>query len=109
MIRKRLPTTSSIISPQGSRKLSHSGSKPKIAANRRKKSAQDLTRSTSPESPSFFFCDDPRAMNIKEQVCVCVCVSIYMRVSVDGFVYGRGCVFEFGHICTFCLSKCMLV
>ena len=69
MVRKRLPTTSCIISPQGSRKLSHSGAKPKLALNKRKKSTQELTRSASPDPPSFFFCEDPRNMNIKEQVC----------------------------------------
>ena len=76
MIRKRLPTAGSIISPQGSRKLSHSGSKPKISANKRKKSVQDLTRSASPDPPTFFFCDDPRTMNIKEQVCGFVCIGV---------------------------------
>ena len=78
--RRRLPTASSVISPLGNRKLSNSGAKPKLPLARRKKSAQELTRSTSPDPPAFFFCDDPRSMNIKEQVCVCmkcVCVQVY--------------------------------
>ena len=75
MVRRRLPTASNAVSPQGNRKLSHSGSKPKLGGlARRKKSAQELSRSASPDPPAFFFCDDPRSMQIKEQVCVCVCV-----------------------------------
>ena len=70
--RRRLPTASSVISPLGNRKFSSSGVKPKLPIARRKKSAQELARSTSPDPPAFFFCDDPRTMNIKEQVCVCV-------------------------------------
>ena len=81
MVRKRPPNAGGcIVSPQGNRKLSHSGGKPKLGLNRRKKS-QELTRSGSPDPPSFFFCDDPRYMNIKEQVCahvytmyICMCI-----------------------------------
>jgi hypothetical protein len=80
MIRKRLPTASCVISPQGSRKLSHSGAKPKLALIKRKKSTQDLTRSASPDPPSFFFCEDPRNMNIKEQ---------YIVEDFDNMVFGE--------------------
>lgn len=66
MQRRRLPTVGSLVSPQSGRKLAQAKSKLQIA--RRKKSAQELTRSASPDPPAFYFSDDPRNMQIREQV-----------------------------------------
>ena len=66
MPRRRLPTVGGMVSPQGARKAAQA--KSKLQFTRRKKSAQDFTRSTSPDPPAFYFNDDPRGVQIREQV-----------------------------------------
>lgn len=79
LLRRRIPTVShQYMSPQNSRKYRIPG----IGRMKKKRSVPEgLTRVASPDSSSMSvapaFCEDPRNLQIKEQVCVCVCACAF--------------------------------
>ena len=76
LLRRRIPTTVNhqYMSPQNSRKSRIPG----IGRMKKKRSVPEgLSRVTSPDSSAMSvapaFSEDPRNLQIKEQVCMCVC------------------------------------
>lgn len=87
LLRRRIPTvTHQYMSPQNSRKSRIPG----IGRMKKKRSVPEgLARVASPESSAMpvapAFCEDPRNLQIKEQVGVCVCICV--------------CVLSICHVC----------